>query len=119
MNHIEGYTRLHCYLECFFRQTDSASLGALLGGMSVLPSGETADPAYGHDWEQAVTRAAEERRGGDALVLRAAQLFLEEQLRTLNDQSITAALYGLYCSPPSPLWQNAETDGYSVTISLK
>lgn len=54
----EAYAAMFAFLEHHYRLTQSADLGALLGSMSLLPDGGTADPAIREYWLQAVRKAA-------------------------------------------------------------
>jgi hypothetical protein len=42
------------FLKGVYERTQSADLGVLLGGMSLLQDGSTADPAAWSDWQDAV-----------------------------------------------------------------
>lgn len=53
----EAYAAMFAYLEQIYGRTRSDDLGVLLGGMSLLSDGETADPAAWQDWIKAVERA--------------------------------------------------------------
>jgi hypothetical protein len=53
----EAYAAMFAFLEHWFGLTKSDELGALLGSMSLLPDGRTADPALWEDWCAAVERA--------------------------------------------------------------
>ena len=55
----ESYTAMLAFLEETYQRTDSDDLGMLLGGMSLLPDGRTADPAAWTDWEAAVSKVRE------------------------------------------------------------
>ncbi len=46
----EGYAAMFCFLERVYELTHGDGLGALLGSMSMLPDGHTADPAAWSDW---------------------------------------------------------------------
>jgi hypothetical protein len=48
---------MFAFLESRYRLTDSDDLGALLGSMSLLPGGGTADPAIWEDWVNAIKEA--------------------------------------------------------------
>ncbi len=50
----EAYAAMFVFLEGVYKRTGSGDLGALLGGMSFLADGETADPAAWADWERAL-----------------------------------------------------------------
>lgn len=50
----EAYAAMFAFLEHRYRLTDSDDLGALLGSMSLLPDGGTADPAIWEDWLNAI-----------------------------------------------------------------
>jgi hypothetical protein len=53
----EAYTAMFAFLESRYRMTESDELGALLGSMSLLPGGGTADPAIWEDWLNAIKKA--------------------------------------------------------------
>lgn len=55
----DAYAAMFAFLEEIYRRTESDDLGALLGGMSLLEDGGTADPAYWVDWQAAVRKAKE------------------------------------------------------------
>ena len=48
---------MQLFLERFYENTHSDDVGALLGDMSVLGDGGTADPAAWEDWMDAVRQA--------------------------------------------------------------
>ena len=48
---------MQLFLERYYENTHSDDVGALLGGMSVLRDGGTADPAAWEDWIEAVRQA--------------------------------------------------------------
>ena len=53
----EAYLAMFSFLEQRYDMTKSDELGALLGSMSLLRDGGTADPAIWEDWCQAVLQA--------------------------------------------------------------
>lgn len=53
----EAYAAMFAFLEHRYRLTESDELGALLGSMSLLPGGGTADPAIWDDWLNAIREA--------------------------------------------------------------
>ena len=53
----EAYAAMFAFLENRYRMTESDELGALLGSMSLLPGGGTADPAIWADWLNAIKEA--------------------------------------------------------------
>lgn len=55
----EAYAAMYAFLEQVYRRTGSDDLGALLGGMSLLKDGGTADPAAWEDWEEAVRKVSD------------------------------------------------------------
>jgi hypothetical protein len=57
----EAYAAMFAFLEEIYQRTESADLGALLGGMSLLKDGGTADPAAWADWEAAVRKVKERK----------------------------------------------------------
>ncbi|MBK7727783.1 MAG: hypothetical protein IPJ33_04565 [Gammaproteobacteria bacterium] len=53
----EAYAAMFAFLEGRYRLTKSDDLGALLGSMSLLPGGGTADPAIWDDWLNVIKEA--------------------------------------------------------------
>jgi hypothetical protein len=52
----EAYLAMFSFLEKQYALTKADDIGALLGGMSLLQDGGTADPAMWEDWEKAITK---------------------------------------------------------------
>lgn len=50
LNEKEAYAAMYQYLVYVYEITKSDGLGGLLGDMSSLGDGETADPAVWHEW---------------------------------------------------------------------
>jgi len=48
---------MYSFLENEYEMTKSDDIGNLLGGMSLLQDGGTADPAVKQDWEEAIKKA--------------------------------------------------------------
>lgn len=57
MTENEAYLAMFAFLEHWYSMTQSDDVGALLGGMSLLPDGKTYDPAILQDWIAAVEKA--------------------------------------------------------------
>jgi hypothetical protein len=53
----EAYAAMFVFLENRYKLMDSDDLGALLGSMSLLPSGGTVDPAIWEEWLAAIKDA--------------------------------------------------------------
>ena len=53
----EAYKAMYAYLEQYYQQTGANDIGAMLGAMSTLRDGGTADPAVWEDWLRAVQQA--------------------------------------------------------------
>ena len=53
----QAYAAMFAFLENRYRLYESDELGALLGSMSLLPGGGTADPAIWKDWLNAIKEA--------------------------------------------------------------
>ncbi len=53
---IEAYLAMYSFLEHEYEMTNSDDIGGLLGGMSLLQEGGTADPAAMQDWEEAIKK---------------------------------------------------------------
>lgn len=56
----EAYLAMYEFLVELYQRTQSDELGSLLGDLSLLPDGTTADPAAWGDWLRCIERA----RGG-------------------------------------------------------
>jgi len=52
----EAYAAMYKYLEHEYEMTGSDEIGGMLGSMSLLEDGSTADPAVWSDWMQAVEK---------------------------------------------------------------
>lgn len=59
VNHPTGYRIFFRYLDHIRNAEDHDWLGSLLGGMSLLPDGSTADPAYESDWDDAIEKSSD------------------------------------------------------------
>jgi hypothetical protein len=59
MNETEAYAAMFAFLEAVYERTESDDLGALLGGMSLLEDGGTADPSAWTEWKAAVRKVKE------------------------------------------------------------
>jgi hypothetical protein len=53
----EAYEAMFAFLEKFYCNTGSDDVGSLLGSMSMLSEGGTADPAMWGEWEAAIRKA--------------------------------------------------------------
>lgn len=53
----EAYEAMYAFLEQIYETTESNDIASLLGGMSFLPEGSTADPAVWSDWLECALRA--------------------------------------------------------------
>ncbi|PXF62586.1 hypothetical protein [Kangiella spongicola] len=52
----QGYLAMIAFLENYYSLTNADEIGALLGGLSLLPDGSSADPAAISDWDDAVQK---------------------------------------------------------------
>ncbi len=52
----EAYDAMYAYLVTVYERTQSDDLGGLLGDMSTIGDGKTADPAVWHEWLRSVDR---------------------------------------------------------------
>lgn len=52
----EAYLAMYSFLEHEYEMTKSDDIGSLLGGMSLLKDGGTADPAAWSDWENSINK---------------------------------------------------------------
>lgn len=57
----QAYAAMFRFLEVYYRDTKSDDVGALLGSMSLLPDGFTADPAIISEWLAACRDVLSER----------------------------------------------------------
>ena len=55
------YTAMYEFLVGYYERTKSDDVGALLGGMSLLADGDTADSAMWSDWLECVAKANQEQ----------------------------------------------------------
>jgi len=91
MESQRGYIALLRFLYSIYQIEPQDSLGALLGGMELFPDGSTADPAYAHDWNIAVSQARSILPNNASevdIAYRAALFFLDEWLRIGYDKHI-------------------------------
>lgn len=54
MTEKQAYAAMYFFLNEFWKRTKSDDLGNILGDMSLLADGSTADPAIREDWNRAV-----------------------------------------------------------------
>ncbi|MBD2310801.1 hypothetical protein H6G20_03785 [Desertifilum sp. FACHB-1129] len=52
----EAYAAMYAYLDAVYERTKLNDLGGLLGDMSTLEDGTTADPAVWHEWLRCVNQ---------------------------------------------------------------
>ena len=57
MNSKTAYLAMYDFLEREYNLTKDGGIGGLLGSMSFLEDGHTADPAVWNDWLESVRRA--------------------------------------------------------------
>jgi hypothetical protein len=50
----EAYGAMYRFLEHYYERTKADEIGALLGGLSLLPDGEPIDAGYKEEWLRAV-----------------------------------------------------------------
>ena len=55
----QAYSAMYIFLEEYYQLTKSDDIGGLLGSMSLLPDGGSADPAILEDWSVALSKALE------------------------------------------------------------
>ena len=53
----EAYAAMYLFLGELYERAGYDQLGGILGGMSLLNDGTTADPAYWHDWLRMVEKS--------------------------------------------------------------
>lgn len=52
----QAYLAMYEFLENYYSLTNADEIGALLGGLSLLQDGSSADPASQSDWDHAVQK---------------------------------------------------------------
>jgi hypothetical protein len=52
-----AYAAMYEFLVDYYKRTNSDDIGGLLGSMSTLADGGTADPAIWHDWLLSIEKA--------------------------------------------------------------
>jgi hypothetical protein len=57
----EAYEAMYAYLVTVYEKTQSDDLGGLLGDMSTVEDGKTADPAVWHEWLQCVNQVKQNK----------------------------------------------------------
>ena len=55
----EAFLAMYSFLDKYYQLTQDDEIGGLLGSMSLLPDGETADPAIQSEWKEAVNKVLE------------------------------------------------------------
>jgi hypothetical protein len=64
----QAYLAMYQFLVDFYRRTKSDDVGSLLGGMSYLEDGHTADPAVWADWVNCVQKTLSEETDAKLIV---------------------------------------------------
>jgi hypothetical protein len=60
----QAYQAMYRFLEEYYRLTHADEIGAMLGGLSLLPDGVPADPGFRQDWLTAVQKVLSADKGG-------------------------------------------------------
>ena len=55
----EAFLAMYAFTDNYYQLTQDDEIGDLLGSMSLLPDGETADPAIQSEWKEAVNKVLE------------------------------------------------------------
>ena len=63
MTNEEAYRAMYYFLENYLKYIDSDEIKSLLGGLSLLEDGSTADPAFASEWLKAVEKAKSDPEG--------------------------------------------------------
>jgi hypothetical protein len=53
----EAFLAMYAFLADYYERTKSNEVGGLLGSLSLLPNGSTADAAMWDDWQKALQKA--------------------------------------------------------------
>lgn len=65
----EAYAAMYTFLVKLYETTQSNDLGGLLGDMSTIGDGETADPAVWHEWLRCVDQVKQGRFDTDLHII--------------------------------------------------
>ena len=57
----QAYLAMYAFLEEYYELTGSDEIGGLLGSMSLLEDGDTADSAILEDWKTAINKVIENK----------------------------------------------------------
>lgn len=63
MTEQEAYRAMYYFLEKYYSYIKSEEIANLLGGLSLLPDGSTADPAFETEWSDSIKRAKVDTEG--------------------------------------------------------
>lgn len=105
MKNIIGYRTFYRYLEYIFDAEEHDYLGGLLGGMSLLADGSTADPAYELDWDKAVSESDNQNDSYQIGIY-----FLRDWLAIGYIEEIGQILLDMESNKRLELWQKAVHD---------
>jgi hypothetical protein len=105
MKNILGYRIFFRYLENIWNAEEHDWLGGMLGGMSLLSDGSTADPVYTYDWDKAIEKISEP----DDLYQIGIQ-FLKDYLAIGYIDEIGQILTDMENKARLDLWEKAEYD---------
>jgi hypothetical protein len=60
----QAYQAMYSFLEEYYKLTHADEIGAMLGGLSLLPDGLPADAGFRQDWLAAVQRVLSAEKSG-------------------------------------------------------
>ena len=105
MNNPIGYRIFFQYLDYIWNEEKPDCLGALLGGMSLLDDGSTADPAYEFDWNDAIINSKDQENPYQIGIQ-----FLKDWLAIGYDKGIDKIRLDMESNKRLDLWQKASHD---------
>ena len=105
MKNPTGYRIFYRYLDYIWNAEEHDWLGGMLGGMSWLADGDTADPAFGYDWD----KAAEQVSDPDDPYQTGIQ-FLKDYLAIGYIEEIAQILADMEARERLDLWEKAVQD---------
>lgn len=105
MNNIIGYRIFHRYLDYIWNTEEHDWLGGMLGGMSWLSDGSTADPAYEFDWDNAVEKTIDSKN-----IYQVGIQFLKDYLEIGYIEEIALILKDMEDNKHLDLWEKAKFD---------
>lgn len=105
MNNIIGYRVFYRYLDYIWKTEEHDWLGGMMGGMSWLVDGSTADPAYESDWDNAVEKTIDSENTYHVGIQ-----FLKDYLEIGYIEEIALILKDMEDNKHLDLWEKSKYD---------